>query len=389
MNSTDRARCEPLLAELLACRTVTRQPNLALIHAVRDRLAAHGIESVLVHDEGGTKANLYASVGPADQPGVMLSGHTDVVPADGQAWTREPFAFTKEAGRIYGRGSADMKGFVACAVQALIDASSMPLRRPLQLALSYDEEIGCVGVRRLLDVLEAGPHRPFVCVVGEPTLMRMATGHKGKAALRAVCRGQEAHSSLAPTAVNALHLGGDFMAAVRELQARIAAQGRRDEAYDVPYATLHVGRIEGGRALNIVPNSCSLEFEIRHLPGDDVDAWIDELRVRADELAAEARKVSPVAAIEVETTNAYPGLDTPVTHAAVAFLEAFLPPDEGVRKLAFGTEGGLFTRRLEVPVVVCGPGSIEVAHKPDEYVEVAQLQACEAFLARLTRALCD
>ena len=378
---------EHLLARLLAFQSITRQSNLDLIDHVRQLLEASGIPCTIVPDETGSKANLFASVGPADRPGVLLSGHTDVVPVAGQAWTVPPFAMTRREGRLYGRGSADMKGFVACAVQAMIQASQQSLTRPLQLALSYDEEIGCIGVRRLLDVLETAPVRPFVCVVGEPTLMRVATGHKGKTALRAICHGQESHSALAPLAVNALHLGFDLAQRIRAIQARVAEQGQRDDAYDVPYSTLHIGKFSGGTVLNIVPNRCEFDFEIRNLAADNPAAWIDELREAADALAAPAQKLSPQAAIEIDVVNQYPGLDTPVTSQAVAFIESFSPHAGERIKVAFGTEGGLFTRRLEVPVVVCGPGSIDVAHKPDEYVEARQLALCDQFLNRLITSL--
>jgi acetylornithine deacetylase len=378
---------ENLLASLLAFQSITRQSNLDLIDHVRQLLEASGISCTIVPDETGSKANLFASVGPADRPGVLLSGHTDVVPVAGQAWTVPPFAMTRREGRLYGRGSADMKGFVACAVQAMIQASQQSLTRPLQLALSYDEEIGCIGVRRLLDVLETAPVQPFVCVVGEPTLMRVATGHKGKTALRAVCHGQESHSALAPLAVNALHLGFDLAQRIRAIQARVAEQGQRDDAYDVPYSTLHIGKFGGGTVLNIVPNRCEFDFEIRNLAEDNPTAWIDELREAADQLSAPARKLSAQAAVEIDVVNQYPGLDTPVTSQAVAFIESFSPRAGERIKVAFGTEGGLFTRRLEVPVVVCGPGSIDVAHKPDEYVEAHQLALCDQFLNRLIASL--
>jgi len=378
---------EHLLARLLAFQSITRQSNLDLIDHVRQLLEASGIPCTIVPDETGSKANLFASVGPADRPGVLLSGHTDVVPVAGQAWTVPPFAMTRREGRLYGRGSADMKGFVACAVQAMIQASQQSLTRPLQLALSYDEEIGCIGVRRLLDVLETAPVRPFVCVVGEPTLMRVATGHKGKTALRAICHGQESHSALAPLAVNALQLGFDLAQRIRAIQARVAEQGQRDDAYDVPYSTLHIGKFSGGTVLNIVPNRCEFDFEIRNLAADNPAPWIDELREAADALAAPAQKLSPQAAIEIDVVNQYPGLDTPVTSQAVAFIESFSPHAGERIKVAFGTEGGLFTRRLEVPVVVCGPGSIDVAHKPDEYVAAQQLALCDQFLARLITSL--
>lgn len=381
-------RSQELLARLVGFRSITRQSNLDLIEFVRALLTAHGIDSLIVHDETGTKANLFASVGPCDRPGVVLSGHTDVVPVEGQAWTVPAFELSERDGRLYGRGSADMKGFIACALHALIESSRLPLVRPLQLALSYDEEIGCIGVRRLLDVLQASPQRPFLCVIGEPTSMRVATGHKGKTALRATCHGREGHSALAPFTVNALHLGCDFVGEVRRVQAQLAETGARDAAYDVPYTTLHVGRLDGGVALNIVPNRCEIDFEIRNIAADEPKALVVALREAADRIAGRAKALAPEARIDIEESNSYPGLDTAPTEEAVAFVRAFSPQAEPL-KLAFGTEGGLFTSRLGVPVVVCGPGSIVQAHKPDEYVEVSQLAQCDEFLEKLVVRLRD
>lgn len=378
---------EALLARLIAFDTVTLTPNLALIETVRELLAAHGIACTLVRSDDGTRANLHASVGPADVPGLLLSGHTDVVPAAGQAWTVPPFALTERDGLLYGRGAADMKGFVACAVNAMLLASQRPLRRPLQLALSYDEEIGCVGVRRLLDVMEMAPTRPALCIVGEPTSMQIATGHKGKMALRAVCQGLEGHSALAPRALNAIHLACDMVGAMRALQDALQAHGARDPAYEVPYATVHAGCIHGGRALNIVPNECVVDFEIRHLAQDDPDALLAPLRQAAEDIRDQARLRAPAADIRIEQVNAYPGLDTHPASEAVRFVESLLPAATGKTKVAFGTEGGLFTRHLDVPVVVCGPGSITQAHKPDEFISRAQLAECDAFLERLLAAL--
>lgn len=376
------------LDRLVAFPSVTLTSNLALIEWVQGLLKAGGIDSTLVHSDDGSRANLFASVGPAEVPGVLLSAHTDVVPVEGQAWTYAPFQATESGGRIYGRGTCDMKGFVACALTAMLEAAGKPLKRPLQLALSYDEEIGCVGVRRLIDLLEVAPVKPMVCVVGEPTSMQIATGHKGKVALRAACHGVEGHSALAPLALNALHLAGDFMASVRQLQARIKQEGARDEAYDVPYSTLHIGRLEGGKALNIVPHLATLDFEIRHLAGDDPAQWVEQLEEGAERLVAVERERFPHAAIDIAQVNAYPGLDTHPTAEAVRLIESMLAPDTRKLKVAFGTEGGLFSGRLGVPVVVCGPGSIEQAHKPDEFVAVSQLQACDVFLAKLVNSLC-
>ncbi|WP_369959780.1 acetylornithine deacetylase [Pseudomonas benzenivorans] len=382
-----RARALDILKRLIAFETVSAESNLALIDYVRELLASKGIESLIVKDESGRKANLFASVGPRDVPGVLLSGHTDVVPAAGQAWTLPAFQATVRDGRIYGRGSCDMKGFIALAIDAMLSAADAPLSRPLQLALSHDEEIGCVGVRRLLDVLHLTPVRPMLCIVGEPTEMQFVLGHKGKGSYRALCRGQEAHSSLAPRSANAIHLACDFIATLREGQRRLEQQGAHDAAYDVPYSTVHVGQIAGGKALNIVPNLCTLDFEVRNLPADDLDQFIERMREQAQEIVAEARRLSSVAAIEIETLNVYPGLDTHPSVEAVRFLKHFAPADTGIAKVSFGTEGGLFSQRLDVPVVVCGPGSIEQAHKPDEFVELSQMDAGERFLDGLLASL--
>jgi len=382
-----RARALDIFKRLIAFDTVSSEPNLALIDYVRELLASKGIESLIVKDESGRKANLFASVGPCEVPGILLSGHTDVVPAAGQAWTLPAFELTQRDGRLYGRGSCDMKGFIALAVDAMLTAADSPLSRPLQLALSHDEEIGCVGVRRLLDVLHLAPVRPMLCIVGEPTGMQFVLGHKGKGSYRALCRGQEAHSSLAPRSANAIHLACDFIAALRQGQQHLQRHGAQDAAYDVPYSTVHVGQIAGGRALNIVPNLCTLDFEVRNLPADDLDGFIEQMREQAEVIAAEAKRLSSVAAIEIDTLNVYPGLDTHPSVEAVRFLQAFAAPGTGTAKVSFGTEGGLFTQRLDVPVVVCGPGSIEQAHKPDEFVELSQMDAGERFLDGLLGSL--
>lgn len=386
-----KPRVLEILKRLMAFETVSSESNMALIDYVRDLLLTKGIESLIVKDESGKKANLFASTGPKDQPGVLLSGHTDVVPAAGQAWTFPAFAATVQDGRIYGRGSCDMKGFIALAIDAMLDAAehslTRPLNRPLQLALSHDEEIGCVGVRRLLDVLHLAPVRPFLCVIGEPTNMQFVLGHKGKGSYRTYCRGQEAHSSLAPRSVNAIHVACDFIASLRESQQHLQQHGALDIDYDVPYSTVHVGQISGGKALNIVPNLCTLDFEVRNLPADNLDQFIEQMRERAEVIVREAQKLSSVAAIEIETINVYPGLDTHPTVEAVSFLKQFAAPDTGMTKVSFGTEGGLFKQRLDVPVVVCGPGSIEQAHKPDEFIEVSQMDAGERFLQGLLGSL--
>lgn len=377
---------QDILAQLMAFDTVSSNSNMALMVYVKALLETGGIEVTLIPDAAGGKANLYATTGPKGGGGVMLSGHTDVVPVSGQIWTVPPFALTERDGRIYGRGAADMKGFVACAVAAMLAAARRPLRVPLHLALSYDEEIGCMGVRSLIDMLAAAPVRPRFCIVGEPTGMQVATGHKGKVALRATCVGREGHSALAPMALNALHLAGDFLGAVRRLQAEVAATGLRDGDYDVPYTTLHVGKMSGGVQVNIVPNHAVLDFEIRFLAGEDVAGLITRLEAAAEGIVAPMRAEFPEAAIKVERLWDYPGLGTPLVAEVVRFVKG-LTGANGTIKVAFGTEGGLFDQRLGVPTVICGPGSMAQGHKPDEYVTREQLQRCEVMLAALIQQL--
>ena len=371
-----------IMERLIGFDTVSARPNIGLMGYVQGLLAEAGVEAVLIPDAGGGKANLYATVGPDGVSGVMLSGHTDVVPVEGQAWTHPPFALTEADGRLYGRGAADMKGFVAAALACVLGAARRPLRVPLHLALSYDEEIGCMGVRSLIDMLEGAPVQPRFCIVGEPTGMQVATGHKGKVALRATCIGREGHSALAPMALNALHLAVDFVNAVRDLQGRVAAMGLQDGDYDVPYTTLHVGKLNGGVQVNIVPNRAVVDFEIRSLAGEDVAALITSLRVAAEGICAPLRGAFPEVEIRVERLWDYPGLGTPPDAGVVNFVKG-LTGANGTIKVAFGTEGGLFDARLGIPTVICGPGSMAQGHKPDEYVTVDQMARCEAMLAAL------
>jgi acetylornithine deacetylase len=331
-----------ILGRLVAFDTVSSKPNIALMAYVQGLLESAGIPVTLVPDPAGTKANLYATTGPEGVPGVMLSGHTDVV----------------------------------------LQAAARPLKVPLHLALSYDEEIGCMGVRSLIDLLATAPVKPRFCIVGEPTGMQVATGHKGKVALRATCTGREGHSALAPMALNALHLAADFLGAVRRLQAEVAATGLRDGDYDVPYSTLHVGKMSGGVQVNIVPNHAVLDFEIRALAGEDVAALIARLGAEAEALVAPLRHDFPEAAIRIERLWDYPGLGTPSDAEVVNFVKG-LTGANGTIKVAFGTEGGLFDQRLGVPTVICGPGSMAQGHKPDEFVTVEQIARCQTMLAAL------
>ncbi|MEH7828964.1 acetylornithine deacetylase [Gemmobacter denitrificans] len=377
-----------ILETLMQFDTVSAKPNIALMHYVRDLLEGAGIAVTLIPDPSGQKANLFATLGSQGVPGVMLSGHTDVVPVEGQVWTKPPFALTEADGRFYGRGTTDMKGFCALAIDTMLKAAAGPaLKVPLHLALSYDEEIGCMGVRSLVEMLAQAPVKPRFCIVGEPTGMQVATGHKGKVALRATCTGREGHSALAPLALNALHLAADFMAELRAMQARIAATGTRDGDYDVPYTTIHVGKMSGGVQVNIVPNTATLDFEIRSLAEDDPAALIEEMCARAAALVAPLKAEFPEAEITVARLWDYPGLGTPSDAAVVNFVKG-LTGANGTMKVAFGTEGGLFSARLGVPTVICGPGSMAQGHKPDEYVTIEQMDRCATMLDAL-RLRCE
>ena len=387
---TDQRSTLSFLRDLIAFPTVSRDPNRALIEYCADYLRSIGAVVEIIAADSGDKANLYATIGPDMVPGVILSGHTDVVPVDGQLWTKPPFEAVVESGRVYGRGTADMKGFVAAALSCAGTAAQRhlqtPLQTPLHLALSYDEEIGCVGVRSLIDMLAGAPVKPAMCIVGEPTAMAIATGHKGKTAIEAACVGSVAHSALAPQAVNAIHLACDLIAQIRHLQDDMITDGAQDSAYDIPYTTLHAGMITSGVALNIVPDHAVVTFEIRNLAADDPEAILHRLRRAIAPVIAVARKRAAEADIVFKVINSYPGLETSLDEAVVAMVAELTGRDERI-KVAFGTEGGLFSQRLGIPAVVCGPGSMEQGHKADEFVTLAQLDICDAMLASLVDRL--
>jgi acetylornithine deacetylase len=316
----------------------------------------------------------------------VLYGHTDVVPVDGQSWSSDPFRLERRDGNLYGRGTADMKGFIACSLAAAEKAAARRLHTPIHLAFSYDEEIGCVGVRRLLDLLKKAPVKPRLCIVGEPTLMQAVTAHKGKLGFRVTAHGLEAHSSLAPIGVNAIYMAADLIGAIRAIQAEIAEHGIHDGDYEVAYTTLHVGKMQGGEVMNIVPNRASFDFEIRYLPEEDQHAIVTRIQAAAETIAAGYRSVFDKARFVFAELQSYPAMNTPVDSEAVKFVHA-LTGGNSTGKITFGTEGGLFQQALGTPAVVCGPGNIAVAHKPDEHVSEAQLAQCDRMLERLVEKL--
>jgi acetylornithine deacetylase len=376
-----------LLDKLIAFPTVSSESNRSLIDFIRVFLAERGIESELFCADNGRKANLFATVGPKNLPGMMLSGHTDVVPVDGQPWSTNPFHMVVSDGRAYARGTADMKGYLACVLSLIDRMAGANLKIPIHLAFSHDEEVGCIGVRSLIKELENRLVKPRFAIVGEPTLMRIATGHKGKIAARATCCGIAGHSALAPKALNAIHLACDFVGLIRQSQEEITREASRDEDYEIPYTTVHVGRIDGGTALNIVPNQCTVDFEIRNIGQDNAQTVLDQIVGGAAKIAKRQRPRFPGAGIRIDVLNSYPGLVTASDAEVVTFVRKIVEYPQPL-KVAFGTEGGLFSTRLGVPTVICGPGSMEQGHRPDEFVALSQLEACDRMMDRLLKQCC-
>lgn len=380
------AATRAMIERLVAFDTTSRNSNLDLIHDVRDYLADLGVPSQLCFDDERRKANLYATLGPTDRRGIALSGHTDVVPVDGQDWSSDPWTLREADGRLYGRGTCDMKSFIAVALACAPRFLEIEPKTPVHLCLSYDEEIGCVGVRTLLDYLRRQEVIPRVCIVGEPTEMQVVTAHKGKLSCACQVRGFECHSSLAPTGVNAVQAAARVVAHLDTMARRKAADGPFDADYDVPHTTVHTGLIQGGTALNIVPKDCRFEFEFRHLPDEDPTELLREVTDFArQELEPEMQALHPETGFSWQELSHIPALATPEDDEVVTLVKG-LAQANSTTKVAFGTEAGRF-QELDIATVVCGPGSIEQAHKPNEFVTLEQVAACEAFMDRLIARL--
>ena len=377
-----------MIRALIGFPTVSRDSNLALIHFVRDRLKDLGADFRLTYDDERRKANLFATLGPAGEPGIVLSGHTDVVPVEGQDWDSDPFRLLEKDGRLYGRGTADMKGFIAVALALAPEFARRGLKTPVHFAFSYDEETGCVGIGRLIADLAHAGIKPLSCIVGEPTLMRPVIAHKGKQGYRCIVRGLACHSAYAPLGVNAVEAAAEAIAYLKGMARRHRDHGPYDRSFDMAHSTVHTGVIRGGAALNIVPHVCEFEFEFRHLPGDDPEALLAEFKHHvATAIEPEMRAVHPETGFTITPLSVLPVLDNS-PEAEIVVLAQELSGNRETGKVSFGTEGSQF-QRAGMPTVVCGPGSIEQAHKPNEFVAIDQVLKCEQFMRRLADRLCD
>ncbi len=371
-----------MLGHLIAFDTVSSKSNLELIAFVEAYLAEFGIASRRTVSPDGEKANLYATIGPADAGGIVLSGHTDVVPVVGQPWTSDPFVMTRRDGRLYGRGTSDMKAFIAVCLALAPQAARAPLRKPLHFAFSFDEEVGCTGVGHLIDDVTRNLPMPAAVIIGEPTDMKLVNAHKGGYGFRTTVTGKEAHSSQLHRAGHAVYAAIDLIQFVRRIAEEKRQAAPPDSPFDPPYSTLHVGTIDGGTALNIVPRQCVFEWEMRPLPGDDAEDVLARFnRYAESEVLPRLRETAPEADIATEVQAAVPPLEPEPDSPAEALVRLLTGANRS-HVVSYCTEGGLF-QRAGLPTVICGPGSIDQAHKPDEFIEPAQIAACEDFVRRL------
>lgn len=374
-----------MIARLVGFDTVSRRSNMALIDWVRGYLAGYGVESRLVPSPDGAKANLFATIGPMTEGGVVLSAHTDVVPVDGQPWDTDPFTLVERDGRLYGRGTADMKSFPAVALALLPEILEAGLKRPLHLALSYDEEVGCIGAPAMIARIADELPRPSAVIVGEPTSMGVVLAHKGCYVLRTTVTGHEVHSSQIDRGVSAVMIAARLVTLVGDMAAENAAAADSGCGFDPPFTTLQVGTIEGGTAANITARHCSFVWDIRPLPGDDWTRYRDRFEAECGRLRTAMRRISPDCDIRTEQLAGVPGL-APEPAGPAAQLCHALTGRNDTGMVSFAAEAGQF-QEAGLSTVLCGPGSIDQAHQPNEYIDIAQVTACEGFLRDLVRRL--
>jgi acetylornithine deacetylase len=375
-----------LLDRLVSFDTTSRNSNLALIGFIRDYLDGHGVTYRVSTDAAGQKANLHAVIGPHQAGGLALSGHVDTVPVDGQAWTGDPFALRRRDGKLFARGSCDMKGFVAACLSAVPDLQARTLVRPLHLFISYDEEVGCGGAKRLIQDLGESGLRPDLCVVGEPSGMKPILAHKGKLNLDVRVRGLTGHSSEPSKGVNAVQAAGEAIAWVAREARRLAAEGPFEQGFDPPHTTIHAGTMEGGTILNIIPERAGFSMEWRVIPGDSPHRQVERLRAWiAEAIEPDMKAVHPDCGFSYDITLEMPGMALPADHVLTSVVQQ-VTGSNSAGKVAYGTEGGFF-ETAGIPTIICGPGHIAQAHQPDEWVAETQLAACDQFIRDLADRL--
>ncbi len=380
---TNPATTLDILEKLVAFDTTSRNSNIPCADWIVAYLAKHGVETEVFVNAEGDKHNLYAIIGPKDVPGYVLSAHTDVVPVDGQAWSTDPFTLAVKDGKAYGRGACDMKGFLACTLAMVPAMVAATLKTPIHLAYSYDEEVGCTGVRDMLVHLAPREPKPIAAFIGEPSSMQVIIGHKGGQRVICTVSGKAAHSSLAPYGVNAVEYGARLVAKIKDMAEAQEATGTRDALYDVPHSTLHTGIFTGGTSPNIVPHHAEISFECRNISADDPMTYINAImRYAHEELTPRMRRIEPTAGFTFELRPTLPALETAPDHLAVTMAKRLAGRNDHA-KVAYGTEASLFQSMAGIPSVVVGPGDIDQAHKPDEWILVADLEKCNAFIRRL------
>jgi acetylornithine deacetylase len=372
---------EEILAALVAFDTTSRESNIPLIEWCEDYLDRFDVPYLRVDYEGGRKTNLYATIGPDVAGGVVLSGHTDVVPVDGQDWSTDPFQLITKDHMHYGRGTADMKGFLAVALAMVPQFKSKLLKRPIHLAFSCDEEVGCRGVRPLVEHMRDHLKRPAAVIVGEPTSMQVVNAHKGATRFSTEVIGHESHSALTQNGVNAIMVAGEIIHEISNLRQELIEIGDPTGRFDPPYSTIHIGTISGGTAQNIVPKQCAFGWETRLLPTGDRDFVPRRIELLQQKLEPAMKAISQLASIVTVKSNEVPGL-APELASPAEQLALHCSHSNGTHTVSYCTEAGLF-QSIGIPAVICGPGNIEQAHKPDEFIAAEQLRMCETFMTRL------
>ena len=384
-NSFTKMKVEKIISDLISFKSISEYENLSLINYISNYLSSFSIKSKVLNGEKD-RANLYARIGPDVKGGIMLSGHTDVVPVNGQPWQTEPFNLKVLDNKLFGRGTSDMKSFIAIILYIVPQIIVSKLKKPIHLMFSYDEEIGCVGIQKAIPFIDSLKRKPSACIVGEPTEMKLINQHKGKKNFRVEFQGLESHSSNILGGVNAITFAAKFVLYLLKKEEELKKNYKKDLKYDPPYATINIGKFNGGIALNIIPRNCIVEFELRDLPNTDSEGIISEIKNHLfSNLEKKMKSLDSSCFIKFNVTNNFPPLKTAENKEIVNLCMNCLETNE-IGAVSFGTEAGVFNNS-GIETIVCGPGSINEAHKPNEYIDITQVKKCEIFLQKIIQTL--